>query len=202
MVTEPPAGTGFSMLTPCTCTMSSRSLLTVSCTVSPTETSSRWSAGCTLPLLTETLITSVPPADPPELLAPAQAVRASSDSTSAAMIRIPVLHRHRDQEDSPTPLRARTFMITAGPRVVVGDTGLEPVTSSVSGKRASQTAPIARAGVVLCSRWRRDLNPCTRLCRPLPRLSATPPSEAGKPRGCLRADDGIRTRDPHLGKVM
>src|SRR3954451_22607313 len=98
MVTEPPAGTGFSMLTPCTCTMSSRSLLTVSCTVSPTETSSRWSAGCTLPLLTETLITSVPPADPPELLAPAQAVRASSDSTSAAMIRIPVLHRHRDQE--------------------------------------------------------------------------------------------------------
>ena len=25
------------------------------------------------------------------------------------------------------------------------------------------------------SRWRRDLNPCTRLCRPLPRLSATPP---------------------------
>ena len=27
---------------------------------------------------------------------------------------------------------------------LVGDTGLEPVTSSVSGKRASQTAPIAR----------------------------------------------------------
>ena len=24
-------------------------------------------------------------------------------------------------------------------------------------------------------RWRRDLNPCRRLCRPLPRLSATPP---------------------------
>ena len=24
-------------------------------------------------------------------------------------------------------------------------------------------------------RWRRDSNPCTRLCRPLPRLSATPP---------------------------
>src|SRR4051794_8000204 len=53
-------------------------------------------------------------------------------------------------------------------------------------------------------RWRRDLNPCTRLCRPLPRLSATPPSMAphvnlSRP---LRADDGIRTRDPHLGKVM
>src|ERR1051325_2603838 len=53
-------------------------------------------------------------------------------------------------------------------------------------------------------RWRRDLNPCRRLCRPLPRLSATPPSMAPhvnlwRP---LRADDGIRTRDPHLGKVM
>ena len=31
------------------------------------------------------------------------------------------------------------------------------------------------------------------------RLSATPPREAFGP---LRADDGIRTRDPHLGKVM
>src|SRR5665648_226614 len=27
---------------------------------------------------------------------------------------------------------------------------------------------------VRCSRWRRDSNPCIRLCRPLPRLSATP----------------------------
>ena len=49
-------------------------------------------------------------------------------------------------------------------------------------------------------RWRRDLNPCTRLCRPLPRLSATPP-ESGRG-AAFRADDGIRTRDPHLGKVM
>ena len=55
---------------------------------------------------------------------------------------------------------------------MVGDTGIEPVTSSVSRKRAP-AAPIAR---VLLARWRRDLNPCTRLCRPLPRLSATPPS--------------------------
>ena len=29
--------------------------------------------------------------------------------------------------------------------------------------------------VIRYSRWRRDLNPCGRLCRPLPRLSATPP---------------------------
>ena len=44
-------------------------------------------------------------------------------------------------------------------KLVVGRTGIEPVTSSVSGKRAT-AAPTARA------------------------------------------DDGIRTRDPHLGKVM
>ena len=51
---------------------------------------------------------------------------------------------------------------------LVGDTGIEPVTSSVSGKRAT-AAPIARA-----------------------------------PGGARRngADDGTRTRDPHLGKVM
>ena len=65
-----------------------------------------------------------------------------------------------------------------GPFLLVGDTGFEPVTSSVSRKRAT-TAPIAR--VRSYSRWRRDLNPCTRLCRPLPRLSATPPLGAAKP---------------------
>src|SRR5690606_7895626 len=54
----------------------------------------------------------------------------------------------------------------------------------------------------LIERWRRDSNPCIRLCRPLPRLSATPPWETHRVVGCLRADDGTRTRDPHLGKVM
>ena len=57
--------------------------------------------------------------------------------------------------------------------VLVGDTGFEPVTSSVSRKRAT-AAPIAL--VLLVPRWRRDSNPCIRLCRPLPRLSANPPS--------------------------
>ncbi len=64
------------------------------------------------------------------------------------------------------------------------------------------------------SRWIRDSNPCIRLCRPLPRLSANPPKpQHGKYRtvsrgpesvetGPTRADDEIRTRDPHLGKVM
>ena len=52
------------------------------------------------------------------------------------------------------------------------------------------------------------MNPCTRICSPLPRLSATPPgwrffpSRTGSGETDLRADDEIRTRDPHLGKVM
>src|SRR4051794_22688499 len=94
--------------------------------------------------------------------------------------------------------------------MLVGDTGIEPVTSSVSGKRAT-AAPIARAVLpaeLRTTRWRRDSNPCGRLCRPLPRLSATPPcgsaltSRATDQESDHRADDGIRTRDPHLGKVM
>ena len=73
------------------------------------------------------------------------------------------------------------------------DTGLEPVTSSMSRKRASQLrqstvvkrmfsyslAGYSLAGYSLVCyslvRWRRDLNPCTGICSPLPRLSATPP---------------------------
>jgi hypothetical protein len=79
----------------------------------------------------------------------------------------------------------------------VGDTGFEPVTSSVSGKRAT-AAPIALCEVVCeLQRWVRDLNPCTRICSPLPRLSANPPWRL-RP---LRADNETRTRDLNLGKV-
>ena len=53
------------------------------------------------------------------------------------------------------------------------DTGIEPVTSSVSGKRAT-AAPIALEASNLLGR-----------------------NDAVK-----RADDGIRTRDIHLGKVV
>ena len=96
----------------------------------------------------------------------------------------------------------------SGLHSLVGDTGFEPVTSSVSRKRAT-TAPTAH--VQLSGeqpRWVPDLNRCRRICSPLPRLSANPPrgslhvrARAGA-RDPLRADDGIRTRDPHLGKVM
>src|SRR6478672_869384 len=81
--------------------------------------------------------------------------------------------------------------------ILVRDTGIEPVTSSVSGKR-SPAELIARDPP---RRWRRESNPCARLCRPLPHHSATPPLGL-MPLHLLRADDGIRTRDPHLGKVM
>jgi hypothetical protein len=91
--------------------------------------------------------------------------------------------------------------VKTGPHLrkrLVRGTGIEPATSSVSGKRspAELTAPGQRIW-----RWRRESNPCARLCRPLPHHSATPPrgfDTSYNP----RADDGIRTRDPHLGKVM
>lgn len=95
---------------------------------------------------------------------------------------------------------------------VVRDTGIEPVTSSVSGKRAT-AAPIAPIQAVqLSARWRRDSNPCKRLCRPVPSRSATPPCVVRPtcrdhtPRNDddlhTRADDETRTRDPNLGKVV
>jgi hypothetical protein len=58
-------------------------------------------------------------------------------------------------------------------------------------------------------RWRRDSNPCKRLCRPVPSRSATPPcgltpraADLPKKTYFTRADDETRTRDPNLGKVV
>ncbi len=62
---------------------------------------------------------------------------------------------------------------------VVRDTGIEPVTSSVSGKR-SPAELIAR---VLIEHSEGSESP-------------------DRHEADLGADDGIRTRDPHLGKVM
>ena len=67
---------------------------------------------------------------------------------------------------------------------LVRDTGIEPVTSSVSGKR-SPAELIARGGDGIRTRVHGFAGRCL-ASRPLHR----------------RADDGIRTRDPHLGKVM
>jgi len=53
------------------------------------------------------------------------------------------------------------------------------------------------------SRRRPELNRSTGICSPLPNHSATPPQYKSRTQGAgPRADDGIRTRDPHLGKVM
>ena len=79
--------------------------------------------------------------------------------------RQPPVGDHPTHGDALLLLKDMNFRETESPPMerpsacLVGDTGIEPVTSSVSGKRAP-AAPIARA------------------------------------------DDGTRTRDPHLGKVM
>ena len=81
--------------------------------------------------------------------------------------------------------------------MLVRDTGIEPVTSSVSGKRspAELIAPGRKTEVET------GIEPvCTAL-----QAVASPlgHSTVGVDASLhLRADDGIRTRDPHLGKVM
>src|SRR5687768_3415743 len=65
----------------------------------------------------------------------------------------------------PKRLLVPVFPLVRGRSVLVGDTGFEPVTSSVSGKRAT-AAPIARRYSIVAGpsmgtlRWVRDLNPC------------------------------------------
>ena len=53
----------------------------------------------------------------------------------------------------------------------------------------------------------RESNPRTGLCRPLPKPLGHPAGTGNRfqretPEGAFRADDGIRTRDPNLGKVV
>ena len=80
---------------------------------------------------------------------------------------------------------------------LVRDTGIEPVTSSVSGKR-SPAELIAPGNKKL--EVETGIEPvCTAL-----QAVASPlgHSTVGLMPLAPRADDGIRTRDPHLGKVM
>ena len=93
----------------------------------------------------------------------------------------------------------------------VGDTGFEPVTSSVSGKRAT-AAPIARGEPrVLLVFYEVEMGfeptytALQAAASPLGHSTLRSQSSAATraDQECLpRADDGIRTRDPHLGKVM
>lgn len=89
---------------------------------------------------------------------------------------------NEDDENKKATRLASGWNVALSATIRVGDTGIEPVTSSVSGKRAT-AAPIAhclsasfvQSIQIAVERWERDSNPCRRLCRPLPRLSATPP---------------------------
>ncbi len=81
---------------------------------------------------------------------------------------------------------------------MVRDTGIEPVTSSVSGKR-SPAELIARGGDGNRTRVHGFAGRCL-TTRPLHRAKGD--GEHLLPGPTSRADDGIRTRDPHLGKVM
>ena len=91
----------------------------------------------------------------------------------------------------------------------MGDTGIEPVTSSVSGKR-SPAELIALHHSDGSFRERSKLRGGngirTRVHGFAGRCLASRPSHRGGNPGdgldLFRADDGIRTRDPHLGKVM
>jgi hypothetical protein len=84
----------------------------------------------------------------------------------------------------------------------VGDTGIEPVTSSVSGKRAP-AAPIALSGTTHCE-VETGFEPVYTALQAVasPLGHSTEPARTKNLWWPLRADDGIRTRDPHLGKVM
>src|SRR5919112_3429081 len=82
----------------------------------------------------------------------------------------------------------------------VGDSGFEPLTSSASRKR-SPPELIARA-FRRSERRHPESNRGTGFCRPLPNHSAMPPAAPCSANRGQRAEDGIRTRDPHHGKVM
>jgi hypothetical protein len=82
---------------------------------------------------------------------------------------------------------------------LVGDAGIEPATSSVSGKRAP-SAPAAQIIERDLKRWARESNSPSRLCRPLPNRLANPPNSSSLLKD-PRAANGTRTRALDLGKV-
>ena len=88
---------------------------------------------------------------------------------------------------------------------MVGDTGFEPVTSSVSRKRAT-TAPIARArpreadGVFRWIEVETGFEPVYAALQAAASPLGHSTAKAGQSR-CLRADDRARTGDLNLGKV-
>jgi hypothetical protein len=91
----------------------------------------------------------------------------------------------------------------------VGDTGLEPMTSSVSGKRATNCANRPRRSAAtetfeVETGFEPAYTALQAAASPLGHSTAHLISEVICPEKLkpTRADDEIRTRDPHLGKVM
>src|SRR5664279_278863 len=89
--------------------------------------------------------------------------------------------------------------------MLVGDTGIEPVTSSVSGKRSpAELIALTVLAERVVPRGGNGIR--TRVHGFAGRCLASRPSHQEGPQvrnlSLFRADDGIRTRDPHLGKVM
>ena len=112
----------------------------------------------------------------------------------------------------PTSYRA-IKLANVGPRGcdLVGGTGIEPVTSSVSGKRSPAELTARRGGSGNRTRVQGFAGPCLSHSAIPPTVRPWEPDRyrraertVGTRDGFrhLRADDGIRTRDPHLGKVM
>ena len=99
----------------------------------------------------------------------------------------------------------------SGSHMMVGDTGIEPMTSSVSGKRAT-AAPIAHFIRRLRKELRMEVDTGFEPVYTALQAAASPLGQSTKsstlqpvsrPHNIpTRADDEIRTRDPHLGKVM
>ena len=93
---------------------------------------------------------------------------------------------------------------------MVVDTGLEPVTSSMSRKRASQlrqSTVVKRMFSCVLTTYRLFTYEVETGFEPVYRDLQSLASPLGHSTGVaqcelFRADDGIRTRDPHLGKVM
>ena len=87
------------------------------------------------------------------------------------------------------------------------DTGIEPVTSSVSGKRAT-AAPIAPKRLIQLYRevatgFEPVYTALQAAASPLGHATAVVvDTTSGRENSATRADDETRTRDPHLGKVM
>ena len=92
---------------------------------------------------------------------------------------------------------------------MVVDTGLEPVTSSMSRKRASQLrqSTVVKRMFSCVLTYRLFTYEVETGFEPVYRDLQSLASPLGHSTGVaqcelFRADDGIRTRDPHLGKVM